>query len=211
MTEATITGYVGYGEELDASHGYLLPTVTSALGPARNRTLFDLGCGNGSVAERMQALGFRVVGVDPSEAGVRFAHERRPSLRIEQASAYDDLAARYGTFDCLISLEVIEHVYAPRRVVQTALDLLVPGGTAIFSTPYHGYAKNLAIALAGEFDRHFTALWDHGHIKFWSIATLGTLLAEGGFVDPVWNRVGRIPMLAKSMIVVVRKPAAALK
>ena len=55
-------------------------------------------------------------------------------------------------------------------------------------------------------DRHFTALWDHGHIKFWSMATLGELLREAGFVDLRFERVGRVPALAKSMIAVARKP-----
>ena len=55
-------------------------------------------------------------------------------------------------------------------------------------------------------DAHFTALWDYGHIKFWSIATLTRLLAEAGFVDIRFQRVGRIPALAKSMIAIARRP-----
>jgi len=81
------------------------------------------------------------------------------------------------------------------------------GGTAIVSTPYHGYWKNLALAVTGRMDAHFTALWDHGHIKFWSIATLGELLREAGFVDIRFERLGRVPALAKSMIAVAKRPA----
>jgi 2-polyprenyl-6-hydroxyphenyl methylase/3-demethylubiquinone-9 3-methyltransferase len=55
-------------------------------------------------------------------------------------------------------------------------------------------------------DKHFTALWDHGHIKFWSMKTLSQLLEEAGFVDVRFVRVGRVPALAKSMIAVARKP-----
>jgi 2-polyprenyl-6-hydroxyphenyl methylase/3-demethylubiquinone-9 3-methyltransferase len=84
--------------------------------------------------------------------------------------------------------------------------LLEPGGVAIISTPYHGYLKNLAIALMGEMDRHYTALWDHGHIKFWSTRTLGQLLTEVGFKKIEFIRVGRIPALAKSMIAIAPKP-----
>lgn len=80
------------------------------------------------------------------------------------------------------------------------------GGAAILSTPYHGYWKNLAMALSGKMDAHFTALWDHGHIKFWSINTLTALLEEAGLRDLHFERVGRFPALAKSMIAVARKP-----
>jgi 2-polyprenyl-6-hydroxyphenyl methylase/3-demethylubiquinone-9 3-methyltransferase len=57
-------------------------------------------------------------------------------------------------------------------------------------------------------DAHFTALWDGGHIKFWSVATLSRLLAEAGFEIVSVTRVGRIPILAKSMVALIRKPAA---
>lgn len=62
------------------------------------------------------------------------------------------------------------------------------------------------MALTGKMDAHFTALWDHGHIKFWSMRTLSELLREAGFVDIRFERVGRVPALAKSMIAVARKP-----
>ncbi|HSQ49736.1 MAG TPA: hypothetical protein VLL94_00560, partial [Nitrospiraceae bacterium] len=75
----------------------------------------------------------------------------------------------------------------------------------IVSTPYHGYWKNLAMALTGRLDHHFTALWDHGHIKFWSMATLRQLLLEAGFRSITFRRVGRVPALAKSMIAVATK------
>lgn len=104
-----------------------------------------------------------------------------------------------------VSLEVIEHVYDPRAYARTLHDLLEPGGTAIISTPYHGYVKNLALAVTGNLDNHFTALWDGGHIKFFSIRTLRRLLIETGFQGIHIIRVGRIPPLAKSMVAIARK------
>jgi hypothetical protein len=62
------------------------------------------------------------------------------------------------------------------------------------------------LALTGRMDNHFTALWDNGHIKFWSMDTLGELLREAGFVGVRFERVGRILPLAKSMIAIARKP-----
>jgi len=147
-----------------------------------------------------------VTGVDPSIEGIQQAKAEFPNLKLENGSAYDDLAAIYGQFPVLLSLEVVEHVYAPRQYAKTAFDLLEPGGNAIISTPYHGYWKNLAMALSGKMDAHYTALWDHGHIKFWSMRTLGELLREAGFVDIRFERVGRLPTLAKSMIAIARKP-----
>lgn len=204
------TGYEFAHGGHSCAHAYLLPTVRrllDGLGHPRGTRLFDLGCGNGSTAAALTADGWDVTGVDVSEEGLAQARAHHPELRIEKGSAYDDLAARHGRFPVVISLEVVEHLYAPRRFAATVRDLLEPGGTAIVSTPFHGYWKNLALAVTGRMDRHFTALWDHGHIKFWSEATLGELLREAGFVDIAFSRVGRVPMIAKGMVARARRPA----
>jgi 2-polyprenyl-3-methyl-5-hydroxy-6-metoxy-1,4-benzoquinol methylase len=149
--------------------------------------------------------GWDVTGVDLSSEGIAQARQGYPGLRLGSGSAYDDLAGYYGQFPVVLSLEVIEHVYAPRHCARTVFDLLLQGGTAILLTPYHGYWKNVALALTGRMDHHFTALWDHGHIKLWSMATPGELLRETGFVDIRFDRVGRVPALAKSMIAIAYK------
>ena len=105
-----------------------------------------------------------------------------------------------------MSLEVIEHIFDPYEFAKVTFDLLEPGGTLILSTPYHGYLKNLLLALSGKMDEHYLPLWKNGHIKFWSINTLKKLLHETGFKDMTFFRRGRIPPLAKSMIVQARKP-----
>ncbi len=205
-----ISGY-GYADaRCSHTYAYLLPTVLEVLnGELASKPhlrVFDLGCGNGSVAKALSGRGCEVIGVDPSETGIAQARQCFPELQLEVGSTEEDLAAKYGQFQVVLSLEVVEHVFAPREYAKRVFDLLEPGGVAIISTPSHGYLKNLALALTGKLDAHFTALWDYGHIKFWSIRTLGLLLREGGFVDVRFHRVSRLPFLAKSMIATVRKP-----
>jgi 2-polyprenyl-6-hydroxyphenyl methylase/3-demethylubiquinone-9 3-methyltransferase len=160
------------------------------------------------VAHALSHHGYEVIGVDASPSGIAQAKRAFPELSLHVGSAYDPLAARYGTFQAVLSLEVIEHLYAPRDFVRGAFDLLEPGGTLLVSTPYHGYLKNLALAVCGAMDRHFTALWDGGHIKFFSMRTLSALLNEVGFVNINYARVGRVPPLAKSMVATAQKPPA---
>jgi 2-polyprenyl-6-hydroxyphenyl methylase/3-demethylubiquinone-9 3-methyltransferase len=94
----------------------------------------------------------------------------------------------------------------PRKFASILLSLVEPVGVAIASTRYHGYWKNLARAIAGRMDNHFTALWDHGHIKSWSFRTLKALLEDVGFQDIRLKRVERISALTKSMIAIAGKP-----
>lgn len=189
------------------AHSYLLPAIDRILqNLSSSCPVFDLGCGNGALATWLSGRGYVVSGVDPSEKGIAFATADNPGLRLEVGSSDEDLADRFGQFPIVFSLEVVEHVYSPERFARCLFDLLEPGGTAIVSTPYHGYWKNVAIALAGGFDRHVNPLWEGGHIKFWSTATLTDLLIRAGFTRPVFHRVGRIPPFAKSMIAVARRP-----
>jgi len=187
------------------AHDYLLPHVDAMLESLKPKRVFDLGCGNGSTAAHL-AQTYEVVGVDASQTGVEHARAAFPNIRFDVASAYDDLAASYGQFDAVVSLEVVEHLYDPRLYARNMFNLVRPGGGIVVSTPYHGYLKNIALAVSGKLDKHFTALWDGGHIKFFSIDTLSRLLTEAGFVDLRFERAGRIPALAKSMICCARKP-----
>jgi len=104
-------------------------------------------------------------------------------------------------------MEVVEHLTNPRALARNAYTVLAAGGLLVMTTPYHSYIKNLALAISGKLDSHFTALWDGGHIKFWSWPTLRALLAEAGLQDIALHGAGRIPWLWKSMVVTARKPA----
>jgi SAM-dependent methyltransferase len=151
----------------------------------------------------LSELGFEVTGVDVSREGIEQARRAYPDVRAEIGSCYDDLAGRYGTFPLVISLEVIEHCMEPRAFAETFLSLIAPNGIGILSTPYHGYLKNLALSIANKWDSHHGALWDDGHVKFFSIATLKALFQECGAERMAFLRVGRIPPLAKSVVAVV--------
>jgi 2-polyprenyl-3-methyl-5-hydroxy-6-metoxy-1,4-benzoquinol methylase len=175
-------------------------------GEPRPRTVLDAGCGNGSLAGRLAALGFEVCGFDASVSGIQHARSAYLDARFEVAGADDDLRALFGrTFDACVCMEVIEHLYDPRTFVRRVFEVLRPDGLFVLTTPYHGYLKNLALAITGAMDSHFTALWDGGHIKFWSRATLTSLLEENGFRVVGFEGAGRLPLLWKSMIVSARK------
>jgi 2-polyprenyl-6-hydroxyphenyl methylase/3-demethylubiquinone-9 3-methyltransferase len=173
------------------------------LGPPDGRHVLDAGCGDGAFGEHLESFGFAVSGFDTSETGVALARQRIRSGVVAQASAYEDLQAVFGRrFDAVTALEVIEHLYAPRDFLRRISATLKPGAPLILSTPYHGYLKNLALAALGELDRHFTVLWDGGHIKFFSVRTLRQMLRECGYDLVSVGGAGRLPWLWKSMVAV---------
>ena len=190
------------------SDAYIAPKVLDQLrADGSVRSVLDAGCGNGNLAARIAAAGFEVAAFDPSVSAIEHARAAYPGVQFEVASGYEDIHARFGRlFDACIAVEVIEHLYEPRQFVSRVFDVLRPGGRFVLSTPYHGYLKNLALAVTGKMDSHYTALWDGGHIKFWSRATLTAVLQERGFQILDFQGAGRLPLLWKSMIVTARKP-----
>lgn len=187
---------------LGPSHRYLLPAVVDALRRCGARTVLDLGCGNGAVTAALGHLGFDVTGIDSSETGLAIARRQNPGISFIQASIDAPLPRDLEqSFDAVIAVEVIEHLLLPRTLFQRVREVLKPGGNLIVTTPYHGYVKNLVLALTNKFDTHWHPLRDYGHVKFFSPNTLGQLFAEQSFsVDRV-GRLGRFPLIAKSMIV----------
>jgi 2-polyprenyl-6-hydroxyphenyl methylase/3-demethylubiquinone-9 3-methyltransferase len=188
---------------------YLLPAlrrIVSGCGP--DAEVLDMGCGNGALTSLLTQAGWRVTAIDSSPSGIRIAREANPHIRFLQADVLGPLdGLEASSFDAVLCLEVIEHVPEPGRLARNALRLLRPGGLAVFTTPYHGYLKNLALAASGRLDAHFTALWDGGHIKFWSQATLTRVLAEAGFSALRFYGAGRVPYLWKSMVATAGKPS----
>jgi ubiquinone biosynthesis O-methyltransferase len=186
--------------------GYLEGPLLVELGPLPETTLLDIGCGNGALTASLAKRGAAVTGIDLSESGIALARAAHPDVRFEVGSVYDDLRARFGTFDRVVALEVIEHLFDPRTFLRRAFEALKPGGRLVLSTPYHGYLKNVVLALSGKLDAHFTVLWDGGHIKFFSERTLAAMLQEAGFVDLRFQGAGRVPLLWKSLVASARRP-----
>jgi 2-polyprenyl-3-methyl-5-hydroxy-6-metoxy-1,4-benzoquinol methylase len=208
MTPSGISEYQYGSSEADSSHVYVLPAIVRILNGMKwsgSKRIFDLGCGNGALAAELAKCGYDVTGVDPSESGIKHARRAHPQLQFDVGSCYDNLAKRYGRFPVVLCVGVIEHVYSPRSLVACIDSLLDDNGVTIILAPYHGYLKNLALSLTGRMDTHFTAQWEHGHIKFWSRKTLGAFLETHGFSIIEFHGVGRIPGFWKGMILVSRK------
>jgi len=190
-----------------ASH-YILPVLLKFLGHLPEKAVIaDLGCGNGSLLAQLRRPGWELHGLEVSASGVEHARKAYPDIHFDRVDLMSDLSSHSlaGACDAVISTEVVEHVYLPRTFARNCHAFLKPGGTLVLSTPYHGYVKNLVLAATGRMDAHFTALWDYGHIKFWSRKTLSALLAETGFDVAEFRGAGRVPYLWKSMVVMANK------
>jgi 2-polyprenyl-3-methyl-5-hydroxy-6-metoxy-1,4-benzoquinol methylase len=181
-------------------HDLVFQSLLGRLHRAGSRKVLDLGCGNGSLSARIAEQGFDVSGLEHSRSGIAMASKAFPNVAFEQYDISDALPdAHHAAYDAVISVEVIEHLLLPRRLMTAALQALKPGGVFYLTTPYHGYLKNLALALTNKFDDHWHPLRDYGHVKFFSRRTLVQLFEEFKLGDLEVAYVGRIPPFACSI------------
>jgi 2-polyprenyl-3-methyl-5-hydroxy-6-metoxy-1,4-benzoquinol methylase len=153
----------------------------------RPTSVLEIGSGRGRLGARLAARGIRYTGVEPTASEVEAARQTHPGLDVVHASCYD-VPEMVGKFDVVVSNDVIEHLYDPRALARVSRKHLINGGRIVCGTPDYGdYWRNLLIAVGNKWDAHHTALWDGGHIKFFSRATLGKIWAEEGFTDFKWG------------------------
>ena len=170
-------------------------------------TICDLGCGNGYLANQLSELGYNVTGVDASTSGIELARETQGKTSFVQSTIDKEVKQRTGLaiVDLVVSSDVVEHLYRPADLLEAAESLLKPNGQILITAPYHGYLKNLTLALSGRMDGHFSALHDGGHIKFFSVRTLAELINRHSFTDLKFSYYGRAPWLWKNMICHARR------
>lgn len=203
MSEYKDYGYNSSGP-IDA-HKYIYPTIKSMLDKNVNRKILDVGCGNGYIARELIKLGYDVYGIDASTEGIAIAKSSYDERFFIQDLSKDGLPEEIKDiiFDTIISTEVIEHLYNPKKYIDFCKNILIQnnGGELIISTPYNGYFKNLILSVLDGWDRHLDPLWDGGHIKFWSKATLSKIITDSDFKITSFKGSGRIPYVWKSMFI----------
>lgn len=169
-------------------------------------SILDAGCGNGAFTASIATGKYTIIGVDLSDSGIATALARNAKASFRQLSVYDDFrSVKADGFDGIVSLEVVEHLYDPKAFAANIAASLRPGGTLVLSTPYHGWLKNVVLAVTGKMDRHWHSERTGGHIKFWSRASITALFQEQGLTVTHFKGVGRLPYLWKSMLIVARK------
>lgn len=131
--EAALTG-----ERLDATSSLYAADLVRhraayrfAASRAAGRRVLDLGCGTGYGAAELAESGAWVVALDRAQPANSAKQSDVRFVRADLGAV--PLAA--GSFDLIVSFQVIEHLDDPRPYLDAIARLLRPGGTALLSTP----------------------------------------------------------------------------
>ena len=190
----------------DNSFHYLIKSINKIMlnDIKIKKNYLDIGCGNGFLTKEISKNFKNTEAIDTSKSAIEFAKKDYDG-EINFLNSDIENFKSTKNYDVITLIEVIEHLYSPITTIRKIREIMNKDTILIVSTPYHGYLKNLTITLFNKFDNHVNPLWDHGHIKFWSVNTLSKLFIENGFKVQKITFSGRFFPLSKSMIFLIEK------
>lgn len=116
--------------------------------------VIDLGCGNGTLTEKLHSLGYKVTGIDASDAMLESARRDHPDLRFQQGDASSFHPEEPA--DAIFSNAVFHWIDAQKQqkmLVNIAKNLR-PGGELVFEFGGHGCAEAVHSTLEQIFQEH---------------------------------------------------------
>ncbi|MEA2311724.1 MAG: hypothetical protein QOE28_1692, partial [Solirubrobacteraceae bacterium] len=104
---------------------------------------------------------------------------------------------QHASIDLVWCSEVLEHAGDVAHLLLEARRVLRPEGRLLATVPYHGRAKNLALAL-GRFETHFDPLGQH--LRYFTRRSLAATLEATGFTVTRIDTAGGPPLLRDSLV-----------
>ncbi len=139
-------------------------------GALAGKTIVDVGCGGGLLAEAMARKGGKVLGIDlaselldvarlhATQAGVAVDYERHSAEALAEA--------RPGGFELVTCMELLEHVPDPAAVIGALARLVKPGGDVFVSTLNRTPRAYFFAVLGAEYLLRILPAGTHSYEKF---------------------------------------------
>jgi len=185
------------------------------------KTVLDVGCGGGILAEAMARKAAHVTGIDlgAKPLGVARLHALEAGvLNVEYQHVATEVLAeqRPGAFDVITCMEVLEHVPDPSAIVAAVARMVKPGGWAFFST-LNRNPKSFLLAIVGaEYVLGLLPRGTHEYAKFIRPSELARWCRDAGLAlhatrgmehNPFTQRFWLSADTSVNYLVACRKPA----
>jgi len=159
-----------------SSHTYALKMAGS------NREILDIGCGEGLLAAELKNNGNRITGVDELPRAARESVlERYYSVDLDGGIGPVLRALNGKRFDCILLLDVLEHLRRPEKILQECHQAIRPDGDVIISVPNVANITVRLMLLFGRFTYRDQGILDRTHLRFFTLKTARQFIESQGF------------------------------
>lgn len=134
------------------------------------KSLFDMGCGAGTVMEAARSLGLEAAGNDIN----KYAMEQLAEMGFSTYFGFTDEIDLDDKFDIVINFDYLEHTFSPWADLQMCFDMLNPGGVLYLKTLYLNCPDHV------EKGEHWQ-LFGNGHHYFFYNDMLRDMVERAGF------------------------------
>jgi 2-polyprenyl-6-hydroxyphenyl methylase / 3-demethylubiquinone-9 3-methyltransferase len=139
-------------------------------GGLAGKSVLDVGCGGGILAEGMAVQGAWVLGIDMGEAPLAVAelHALESGVAVTYRHvSVENLALEHpANFDVVTCMELLEHVPNPSSVVSACARLVRPGGWVFFSTLNRNPTSYLLAIVGAEYVLRLLPKGTHNFSRF---------------------------------------------
>lgn len=146
-----------------------------------NKRVLDVGCGRGQMGRILsEQFGCTVTGI---EINPELAQECVGYQRVIVGSAEDErlLTSLSDQFDVILCGDVLEHLRWPEIPLRAFHRLLAPDGYLLLSVPNVAQIRIRLMLLRGRWDYTPEGIMDETHLRWFTLATLHTLVARCGW------------------------------
>lgn len=148
------------------------------------KTVLDVGCGGGILAEAMAAHGARVTGIDLADKPLKVAqlHLLESKLGVTYRNIAVEALAQEAphSFDVVTCMEMLEHVPDPASAVRACAGLLKPGGHAFFATLNRNPKSYLYAIIGAEYVLNLLPRGTHDYARFIKPSELSSTCRNAG-------------------------------
>ncbi|MFQ5687853.1 MAG: class I SAM-dependent methyltransferase [Candidatus Scalindua sp.] len=162
----------------------------------RPKILLDIGCGPGHLAKtiKMSISKIEIHGIDFSPVAVEHAKtimDKCWHLNLD----IEDIPAKSNSYDAIVCLEVLEHVYDINHVLCEMRRVLKPSGRILISVPNLAFWRYRLQLMLGQVP-HDEVL-NEQHIRVFNLSTLQARVERSGLkLEQCWGYGVRIQKLA---------------
>lgn len=149
-----------------------IPAYLSAIVPhlRPSARVAEIGCGNARLVHELRARGFDAIGTEFSPDVIARV-SKLTSVPILQGGIE---RLETGSFDALISIDVLEHAHDPAAFLRAHARVIRPGGLLMVHTPVHERPNEPYAYTVG-------TLWKMYHLYLFSRSLIERLFDEAGF------------------------------